>query len=318
MPDPSARKPITRPVVGLGLAVVDHVYAVDSFEPADRTRYRQRSESGGGMVSTALVQAAALGCRARILSLVGDDADGRRVSRWLREAGVSVRGLTLSPEHVTSVAVVLVDAETGDRRFFVADRRKLERKTPDFDLSPLRKGSILLVDGHFPAQARRAVRRAREVGATVIADFNYPREDFLKLLPYVDHPIVPLQFAQSYAGPDPVATLRRLHDEHGAEPIVTLGERGGVTLHGGVVRRYAARRVRVVDTTGAGDTFHGAFAAGLSHGFSFDAAVALAARAAAVCCTTLGGRGRLLCLDDVAALRGRSVGSARARQTRSS
>ena len=306
MSDKSARKPVTRPIVGLGLAVVDHVYVVESFDPADRVRYQRRIESGGGMVSTALVQAAALGCRARILSLVGDDPDGGRVSRWLREARVSVRGLVVSPAHVTTVAVVLVDGTTAARRFFVAARRKLERTTPDFDLSAIRTGSILLVDGHFPAQARRAVRRAREVGATVIADFSHPRADFLKLLPYVDHPVVPMQFANAYAGPDPVATLRRLHTEHGAAPIVTLGERGGVYLHGGKVHRYAARRARVVDTTGAGDTFHGAFAAGLAHGFTFGAAVALAARAAAVCCTALGGRGRLLSVDDVAALRGRS------------
>jgi sulfofructose kinase len=83
--------------------------------------------------------------------------------------------------------------------------------------------------------------------------------------------------------------------------VVTLGARGGLYLEGGRVRRYRARRVRVVDTTGAGDAFHGAFAAGLYFGFALEAALDLAAHAAALNCTALGGMGRLMTRSELRA-----------------
>jgi len=288
-------------VIGLGLAVVDHFYVVDSLEFREsRVRYSTYIEVGGGMVSTALCQVAALGCRAEILSFIGADREGRLVRRLLREAGVGVRGLLRSKEHPTTVAAVLVDRKSGERRFLVADRRGIERAAPEFDLSVIREGSILLVDGHFAAQALRAVKRAREVGAKVVADLSHPRREFLKLLPFVDYPIVPLDFAEEYAGPDPRRTLRRLYEEHGGTPVVTLGRKGGIYLARGRERRFRAVRAKVVDTTGAGDVFHGAFAAGLCRGLELTAAIHLAARAAAGNCTALGGRGRLLQESEIA------------------
>jgi sulfofructose kinase len=84
--------------------------------------------------------------------------------------------------------------------------------------------------------------------------------------------------------------LRHLAERYGATPVVTLGARGGLYWRDGRIRRFAAPRVRVRDTTGAGDAFHGAFAAGLSRGLPLAAAIDLAARAAARACSVLGGQ----------------------------
>lgn len=293
----------TRPrrVVGLGLCVIDHLYVVeDTAESEVRTRYRERLVAPGGMVGTAVAQAAALGCDAHLLSVVGDDADGRALRRSMRGFGVVTRGLRLSPEVATTVAVVLVARRGGERRFVVPDRRAIERGAPALDLERIRPDSLLLVDGHFPEQALRAVKRARRLGATVIGDFSRPSPAARRLLPWVDHAIVPEEFARAYGGGDPRRTLRRLRDEYGGTPVVTLGARGLLYLDDGRIRRVPARRTRVRDTTGAGDVFHGAFAAGLARGQDLRGALDLATRAAAACCTRLGattalyrdGRGR--------------------------
>jgi sulfofructose kinase len=284
-----------RRIVGLGLSVVDHLYVVDHLRLEEtRLRYRERVVQSGGMVGTALAQAALLGCRAQLLSLHGEDADGRFVRRALRAAGVDTRRVLRSRGARTTVAVVLVERRGGERRFLVPDRRALERRAPSFDLSVIDRDTLLLVDGHFPAQALRAVKRARRLGATVIADLNRPRRESLALLPWVDYPIVPLEFGSGWAEGDPERLLRRLGAESGGTPVVTLGARGGIYLEGGRIRRYRARRARVVDTTGAGDVFHGAFAAGLCLGLALPRALDLAAHAAALNCTALGGMGRLM------------------------
>jgi sulfofructose kinase len=290
----------SRRIIGLGLCVIDHVYRVERLEIAEsRTRFVERLVVAGGMTGTALRQAAQLGGRAEVLSLLGDDADGRFVRRALREAGVGTRRLLLSASAETTVAVVLVARHGGERRFLVADRRRLERNAPDFDLTPIRRGALLLVDGHFAAQALRAVRRAREVGATVIADFSRPTPSAKRLLPYVDFPIVPEEFARHLCDGNAARTLLWLAARCRGRPVVTQGGRGGVYLDGRRVRRFRAHRTRVVDTTGAGDVFHGAFAAALAHGLDFETGLDVGARAAAVCCRALGGSGRLLRRDEV-------------------
>jgi sulfofructose kinase len=313
-----------RRVVGLGLCVADHFYVVERFDlAAARTRVHERLVMSGGMTATALAQAAQLGCRTHLLSLLGEDPDGRFVRRSLRRCGVDTRQLVLSPDSETTIALVLVRRRDGERRFFLTDRRALERRAPRFDLSIIGDGTLLLLDGHFPGQARRAVRRAREAGATVIGDFHRLDATARALLPYVDYPIVPEEFARSHPSRDPRRALQWLAECYGGRPVVTQGRRGGIYLRDGRIRRFRARRVAVRDTTGAGDAFHGAFAAGLYHGLAFEAALDLAARAAALCCTALGGSGRLLRReeafpaggrsDPAAALRGRRSAAGRSR-----
>ncbi|HKA14686.1 MAG TPA: PfkB family carbohydrate kinase [Myxococcota bacterium] len=281
-------------VVGLGLCVVDHLYVVAELPGAsERTRYTQRAVRAGGMVANALAQAAQLGCRAELISLVGDDSDGRYARRSLRALGVSTRGLVLSHAVPTTIAVVMIAARGGERRFLTAHRAPFERRAPALDLTPIRPGRVLLIDGHFPAQAMRAARRARAVGVPVVADFSDPRPDYLRLLPYVDHAVLPEAFVRQWAPGDPADALRRLYREFGGAPVVTLGARGGIYWHGGRVRRFRSPRVHVHDTTGAGDVFHGAFAAGLAHGLELPEIVERAARAGALACTAIGATARL-------------------------
>ena len=282
-------------VVGLGLCVIDHVYVVERLDFAEiRTRFTQRLVLPGGMTGTAISQAAMLGCDAHLLSMLGDDDDGRFVRRSLEAIGVKTERLVISPHAVTTVAVVLVERSGGERRFIVPDRRELERGVPDFDLTAIDSATTLLVDGHFPEQALRAVAKAREVGATVVGDFHRPSPAVRKLLPYVDFPVVPLEFAELFAMGGPEQAIFEMADQFGGVPVVTLGAQGGLYLDAGRVRRFAARTAAVVDTTGAGDVFHGAFAAGLSRGWTLEKTIELAARAAALCCTALGGAGRLM------------------------
>lgn len=285
--------------------MVDHLYVVDEFAGgSERSRYVQRCVETGGMVSNALVQAARLGCRAELISLVGDDAEGRWLRQRLRVAGVATRGLALSRAFPTTVAVVMIRRRDGERRFLTAHRAPFERLVPDFDLAPVKPGRVLLVDGHFSAQARRAAQRARARGVPVVADLSDPRPDYVRLLRFVDHPVLPEAFVRAWSPGDPADALRRLHGEFGASGVVTQGARGGIYWHEGRARRFRSPRMRVRDTTGAGDAFHGAFAAGVAHGLPMPEIVARAARAGALACTAIGATTRLATLREWRGARG--------------
>lgn len=287
-------------VFGLGLSVLDEIYRVDDFSiDAPRIRYFERVVVPGGMMGTAVSQAAILGCKTQLLTMLGDDREGRLVIRALRGHGVVTRDVIRSARHPTTVAVVLVDRRTGERRFLVPDRRGIEAAAPDFNLDRLNSKSLLLLDGHFPRQALRAVRKARACGASVVADFHSPRPSCLKLLPDVEFPILPEEFGRAWGSGGARATLLALREKFACTPVITLGARGALTLWKGQFVAIPARKVRVRDTTGAGDVFHGAFAAGLCHDYGFIEALHLASRAAGHCCTALGGLGRPLRRDEM-------------------
>jgi sulfofructose kinase len=277
-------------VVGLGLCVIDHLYVVDDLDiSSERTRYRERLVSVGGMITTAMAEAVRLGCPAQVLSVIGDAAAGRAAARALRSAGVGTRFLRRSPRVPTTFALVFVDRRSGERRFVVADRRGIERRAPPIDLSAIRRGRVLLIDGHFPTDAALAVRRAAERGVPVVGDFSRPSPEIRRLLPLVDHAVVPESFARAFAPGRVRDALFRLRDEFGCNPVVTQGAKGGLWLDGARVRRFQTPRVQVRDTTGAGDAFHGAFAAGLLQGLPLARNLERAARSGARCCTALGG-----------------------------
>ncbi len=281
--------------MALGLCVLDEIFLVEDFAVREgRTRYSRHLRMSGGMSATAIAQAAALGCRAELVSLLGDDREGRFLVRSLRAEGVSTRRVIRSETLPTTLSLVLIHRSTGERRFVLPDRRALERAAPDFDLTSISPGAVLMVDGHYPAQAKRGLRRAREVGAPTVADFTDARPAYCQMLRFVDYPIVPLDFVATYGAGGPRETLRALAALGAKTPVVTLGAKGALALHEGRFLRIPPRKVKVVDTTGAGDAFHGAFAAGLVTGRSIEAALELASRAAANNCTALGGMGALL------------------------
>ena len=117
-----------RRIIGLGLSVIDHLYVVERLHHDEtRLRYGERLVQSGGMIGTALAQAALLGCDAHALSLHGEDADGRFVRRALRAAGVKTGRIVRSRDARTTVAVVLVERRGGERRFLVPDRREIGR-----------------------------------------------------------------------------------------------------------------------------------------------------------------------------------------------
>jgi sulfofructose kinase len=283
-----------RPVVGLGLCVVDHLYRVSDLPLGERTRYRERLVAPGGMAANALVQAAALGVRTQLLTLVGDDPDGRWLLRSLRERGVGTRRVVRSRELPTTTALILVHATTGERRFVLPDRRSIERRAPAFDLASIHRDSVVLVDGHFARQAKQALRRARAQGAATIADFARPKTAFDSMLPFVDYPVVPRQYVAATGRGSPREVLRWLRARTGGTPVVTLGKQGALALVDGRFRHIPAPRARVRDTTGAGDAFHGAFAAGLARGMPVLRALELASRAGAYACRGLGATSTLL------------------------
>jgi ribokinase len=289
-------------VLGLGIASFDMV-GVTSAEPriGIKQPVARWVEMGGGPVATALAAMARLGSRAAMAGAVGDDSYGTRILADLRAAGIDPLGMQIFPGS-SHVAVVL--AEPGrDRRtvFWHNDPAVLDLVTPDPAL--IRSARALALDTHMPGAALRAARLMRAAGGLVMLDAERLRPQVSELLPLCDLLVVSEQFARDVtAHAEPEAGAEALQQRYGRLALVTCGAAGSWCATADELFHTSAFAVETVDTTGAGDVFHGALLFAVLRGDPIRHAVRFASAAAAINCTGLGGRSRLPTVAEVEAL----------------
>jgi len=288
-------------VVGQGVCAVDYLCRLPHYPRLDeKTELVEFSMQGGGPVPTALVALARLGARTCYLGKVGDDEGGRFVRESLEHEGVDTAGLVIDPGARTPQAFVWIDGPSG-LKSIAADRTGLQPMGAE-EMSPelAAAGRYLLIDGKETQAALSAARWARQAGAEVVLDVGSPRSRMEELLRSTDYLVASKNFVDQLGGArDPLDVLRSLADRGPRVVVVTLGSNGCLCLSPDGSFRQPAFSVPVVDTTGAGDVFHGGFMYGLLRGWDLPTAVRFASAMAAIKCRRLGGRAGIPTLPQV-------------------
>ncbi len=289
-------------MVCVGLSCLDHVWRVERFPPAhsrtDATAFRTQ---GGGPAATAAAAAAHLGVAAALVALHGDDAAGATALEDLEAHGVDVSGVRRLPGARTFVSAVLV-APDGERWIFPFRGSGLEDDPARLPPGFLEGAGAVLVDLRHPRLCRAAAEAARADEIPVVADYGNLRhwEDAV----LADHLLVARECAQELIGrDDPEAALPHLRRRPGQVVGITLGAEGVLLLEGERATHVPAPRVEALDTTGAGDVFHGAYAAAIARREGAEEAARYAATAAAMACRSFGARAGLPGHDEVVAFR---------------
>lgn len=292
--------PSARPVAFVGLSCRDHVWRVDRFPPtASRTQASAYRADGGGPAATAAAAAARLGACARLWAIHGDDEDGRALVADLARAGVDLRGCRTPEGSRSFVSAVLVDP-SGERYIFPYRGAALADEPAAHDWSGLEGVGAVLVDGRHAALATYAVGWAARHGVPSVGDWGDLRWPDLRAR--IDHLVAAEEAGvgalratgHARAGTDDpidraVRAAAALRDRPDQLVAVTLGPRGCVWDDGEDVWWQAAPEVTAVETNGAGDAFHGAYAAAIAADWSTSEAVRLATAVGALKCT---GEGR--------------------------
>ncbi|MHB8769382.1 MAG: PfkB family carbohydrate kinase [Syntrophales bacterium] len=275
-------------VLCVGASSYDLVFRVDHHPlPDEKTTAAGFIGCGGGPAANASIMVARMGLKAAFAGYLGTDLFGRLHLEELRGAGVDT-DLVVRGEDPTPVSCVLVKP-TGERS--LVNYRAAE---------PLRKPSgiaaagisprVMLFDGHEPDLSLALLSGARASGIRSVLDAGSLNRGTALLFDQVEYPVCSERFACDFTGTaSPEAALDRLSPP-GRCVVVTLGGRGVLWKRDGRTGRMPAFPVRAVDTTGAGDVFHGAFAGSLAIGNSWEEMLVYASAAAALCCTRLGAR----------------------------
>jgi sulfofructose kinase len=271
-------------IICLGTAVLDRVFTVPAIPATpikvQATGYRERA---GGIAATAAVAVAAMGRHVTYWGRLGDDAVATRLIELLRAHGVSELRVKRSPGGKSGTAAVVVDPK-GERLLAAFRGAGLDDDPSWLPFDELDRADMLLVDTRWPAASRRALIEARRRRVPSVLDCDLgERELLIELTAAADHTIFAAPGLWRIAGTEDIeAGLRIAQSRTSGLVGVTLGARGACWLDKGALRHQRAFPVAARDTTGAGDTFHGAYAIAIAEKRPIAEAMRFAAACAAI------------------------------------
>lgn len=300
-----AKENSSRLVLGVGINATDTVIRLPRFPTlGGKVEAASAEIKAGGQVASAMVACQRWGLEARYVGKIGDDPTGQFQVEQMRREGVEAHWIT-APNCLSQSAFILVDEPTGERTVLWKREPGVALQPQDLKREWISGAQALLVDGHDTAAATQAARWAREDGIPVVADFDNRYSGVEVLLQYVDFPITSIDFPERLTGEkDLLKALPRIFSEFKCRLTgATIGRLGVLVWDGGRFVLCPGFRVNAVDTTGAGDIFHGAFLYGLVRGWQVEEILEFSCAAAALNCEALGARGGIRPVEEIEKLR---------------
>jgi len=288
-------------VVGLGQCCVDYLGIVEEYPEINKKReVSDLVIQGGGPVATALVTLSRLGIPTSFIGKISDDYFGNLIQDSLLKEGVNIDHIVVEKGRRSQFAFIPIEKETGERTIFWSKATVSPLRSEQVNDSLIRQARVLHLDALMIESSLDAAKCARDAGVLVVVDAGSLREGSLELARLTDYYIASEDFVSQYYHRDaPVEAARELLKLGPKVVVVTLGEKGSVMVTEKECFHQPAYKVKVVDTTGCGDVFHGAFIYGILQDWALNKSVIFASATAALKCRSIGGRTAIPTLQEV-------------------
>ncbi len=278
-------------LIGLGYCGVDYLCLTPCIPVDDKIEALATLTQGGGPAATATYASARLGAKTAFIGAIGDDERGRSIVAGLRDGNVDTSGMKIRAGAESPAAFCWTEKTTGHRSI-VWTRGDVKSLSPEeVNTTMIKSAKLLHLDGHQMAAALHAAQISRTNDVTVVIDAGTMVPGIEKLLALADIIIASEKFAERFTGEsNPEVSIKKLFANNCRFAAVTMGVEGSIGFDGKTIFKQPSFKVKVVDTTGAGDVFHGAFAYRYLNGGDWPACLRFAAAVAALKCTEFGGR----------------------------
>ncbi len=251
-----------------------------------------------------MVACARLGLRVKYIGTTGDDERGRIQRESLQDTGINLDDVEIRKNCPNQTAYILIDQTTGERTVLWSRPDCLRLAPESITPEKIACARLLHIDGHDTPAVARAAEIARQHGIPVTVDVDTSYHGFDRVLPNVDYLVASSEFPVQWTNErDPFKALELMRKEFGMRvAAMTLGAHGSLALADEGFVYSPAFVVNCVDTTGAGDVFHGAFCYAVLQKMSIRDTLEFSNAMAALNCTALGARGRVGTVDQARAL----------------
>jgi len=284
-------------VLGIGTYCIDYLCFVSRYPQEDeKLEAREIEIQGGGNIASACVAASRLGGNVCYHGTIGEDGLTEQILNGLKSEGVDTTYVK-TKEGRNPVAFVVVSAEKASRTILYLKKDIPAFCAEEVDPDLIKASRVLLVDFYHEEASLAASMIAQEADIPVVVDAEKDTPLALEIISNATDIIASEKFALRAVGMDSCINEWELLEQF-AEKVnrpsvtITLGKRGSVCLAENGRRKIEQKAfcVDVVDTTGAGDVFHGVYALFLARGYRQEEIIELASACAAMKCRERGGR----------------------------
>lgn len=295
-------------VLVVGSSNMDLVVTVKRFPDPGETIFGNRFEMfPGGKGANQAVCAARLGCKTIFIGKMGNDNFNEKLSQTMTESGVDLSNLFVDEKEHTGTALITVES-SGQNQIIVISGSNMKLTPEDIESKSFlfEETSVVLTQLEIPIETViRTAILAKQNDALFILnpapaasipenlfpliDFITPNENELELLTGI-----------AISDNNSIERAAKLLLHKGIKNvIVTLGNRGCMLINESVTKIYPVIKVKVIDSTAAGDAFNGALASSLSEEHSIDEAIEFANKVASVAVTRMGAQSSMPYLNEI-------------------
>ena len=290
-------------ILCIGHSSWDITVPVDDY-PIENTKYRynEKYSAGGGPASNAAYLLGKWGVDTVIASTIGSDDFGTNIKKEYQDIHVNTDYIETSYEKDTSLSFILINKNNGSRTVFNVATEHPALKKLNYDFTP----DIIFTDGHDYGATQNAISKYQN--AISVIDAGRITPELLELCKYIKYIVCSKGFAETVTGmkfdfnnPQSLVNIyTKLQNKYpNSNLTITLEEHGCLYTSGNEIKIMPGLKLTPVDTTGAGDIFHGAFTYGLANGFDMDKIVTFANIAAGLSVTKMGSRLSIPSLSEV-------------------
>ena len=288
-------------ILCLGHATYDITLPMDEF-PIENTKNRiqEKIECGGGPASTAAYLLGSFGAETYFAGIVGNDYYGKKIKEEFKKVNVNTDFLELREDHETTSSIVIANKVNGSRTTFAYKPKKVEMKPFELNFKP----DVILIDGQEYERSVEVLKKYPD--ALTIIDAGRDRLEVIELCKMVKWVVCSKDFAEKVTGLkmdySNFNTLKviynKLKEMFKNEIVITLEDKG--CLYNDEIT--PSIKVKSVDSTGAGDIFHGAFTYYLSLGYNIKEVLKLSNYAGAISVSRIGTRNSIPTKEEMEAV----------------
>lgn len=290
-------------ILCIGHSSWDMTVSVDDY-PVENTKYRfsEKYSAGGGPASNAAYLLGKWGIETVIATTIGSDDFGTKIKKEFQDIKVNTEYIETNYEKETSFSFILINKKNGSRTVFNVATEHPALKKLNYDFTP----DIIFTDGHDYGATQNAISKYQN--AISVIDAGRITPELLELCKYIKYIVCSKGFAETVTGmkfdfnnPQSLVNIyTKLQNKYpNSNLTITLEEHGCLYTSGNEIKIMPGLKLTPVDTTGAGDIFHGAFTYGLANGFDMDKIVTFANIAAGLSVTKMGSRLSIPSLSEV-------------------
>ena len=280
-------------ILCLGHASYDITIPMDKY-PTENIKYRvlNRIECGGGPASNAAYLLGKWGMNTYFSGVLGNDIYGKRIKKEFENVGVDTRYIELSKKYKTTNSFIIVNKKNASRTIFAYRDKSMKMENTNIRIKP----DYALFDGEDFEIATKVIKN--NPGSITILDAGRAKYSTIKLGKMVNYLVASKNFAEDFTGVkinykdynSLVKVYNLLEKDFTANIVITLESHGCLYKIDGKVKIMPGYKVKAIDTTGAGDIFHGAFVYALVKGYSYEDILRIANITGALSTTKIGGR----------------------------